>query len=677
MQSTRSKGVGKSPAVFLIAVLLAVMTLAAYWPVKSHDFLEYDDDLYVTANRQVRQGLTWEGVSWAFGAGHAKNWHPVTWISHMADIQLYGAYAGGHHMVNVVFHIINALLLFYLLHRTTGFMWRSAFTAAFFALHPLHVESVSWISERKDLLCAFFWLLTLLAYAGYARRPGLRRYGAVVVFFILALMSKPMAVTLPFVLILMDVWPLQRFSFQDQGRGFSWSLLWGKIPLMGLSAASSLITYLVQKSGGAVGTLGAYPPAGRFANALISYVRYMGNMFWPADLTVFYPYPEQISAWQTAGAAILLIAITLLAIVAIKRRPWFASGWFWYLGTLIPVIGLVQIGLQSHADRYTYIPLIGLFVIVVWTVSEFAGQRPFPRNLSFAAGLAAVILLGISSYFQTAHWKDTHTLFTSALAVTENNYVAHNALGILEARKGNRTEASAHYQAALAAKPDYASVHNNLGLVLAEQGMTDQAVFHYHEAVRIDPKFSRAHNNLGAALMRQNKIDEAMAHFRQAIETDSDYPEAYNNLGNALVKKGKIDEAIENYRRAVKIEPSLVMAHYNLGNALAAASDLDGAAGAYFEALRLDTDFTQVHNNLGTVLARKGDLGRAVEHFELAVQYFPEDAAARKNLEKALEFREKQDPSEITGSETNLIHQSDENRERTEEQQVGRNREHP
>jgi hypothetical protein len=486
MKSTRSRGGGKSPAVLLIAVLLAVMTLAAYWPVRGHDFLDYDDDLYVTANRQVRQGLTWEGVFWAFGAGHAKNWHPVTWISHMADVQLYGAHAGGHHMVNLVFHIVNALLLFYFLNRTTGFMWRSAFVAAFFALHPLHVESVAWISERKDLLCAFFWLLTLLAYAGYAGRPGSRRYGAVVLFFILALMSKPMAVTLPFALILMDYWPLKRFSFQDPDCGFSWRLLREKVPLMGLSAASCLITYLVQESGGAVGTLGAYPLGGRFANALISYVRYMGKIFLPTNLTVFYPYSQQISASQTAGAAILLNAITLLALLLIKRRPWFASGWFWYLGTLIPVIGLVQIGLQSHADRYTYIPLIGLFVVLVWAVSEFAAQRPFLRNLSYASGLAAVALLGFSSYCHTAHWKDTQTLFTRALAVTENNFVAHNALGVIEARKGNQAEAAGHYRQSLKAKPDYASAHNNLGLALAEQGMTEQAVFHFNEAVRND-----------------------------------------------------------------------------------------------------------------------------------------------------------------------------------------------
>lgn len=665
MESTRSKGCGKSPSALLIAVLLAVMTLAAYWPVRGHDFLDYDDDLYVTANRHVRQGLTWDNVSWAFRAGHAKNWHPVAWISHMADVELFGMEAGAHHWINVAFHVLNVLLLFYFLRKTTGFMWRSAFVAAFFALHPLHVESVAWIAERKDLLCAFFWILTMIAYAEYARRPGLRRYGAVVAFFILALMSKPMAVTLPFALILVDLWPLQRFSFQDPGRGFSWRLLREKVPLMGLSAASCLITYLVQESGGAVGTLGAYPLGGRFANALVSYVRYMAKMFMPADLTVFYPYSEQISAWQTAGAAIFLIAITLSAALSIKRRPWFASGWFWYLGTLVPVIGLVQIGLQSHADRYTYIPLIGLFVIPVWAVSEFSKNRPFLRNLSFAAGLAAVALLGFSSYCQTAYWKDTRTLFTRALAVTENNFVAHNALGLIEARKGNRAEAAAHYQQSLKAKPDYASAHNNLGLVLAEQGMTEQAVFHFNEVVRNDSKFSRAHNNLGAALMRQNKIDEAMVQFRRAIDMDPEFPEAHNNLGNALVKKGKIYEAIENYRRAVKIEPSLVMSHYNLGNALAAAGDLGGALGAYFETLRLDPDFTRVHNNLGTVLARKGDFEGAVKHFQLAVQYFPKDASARKNLEKALKIRESQDKPEMIGSKTERVHPSDENRVRT------------
>ena len=539
-----SEGGRKSPCILLIAILLAIMTLVVYWPVNGHDFIDYDDPLYVTNNLHIHQGLTWQGVSWAFTADYAKNWHPLTWISHMADVQLFGAYAGGHHMTNVVFHIINILLLFYLLHETTGFIWRSAFVAAFFAMHPLHVESVVWISERKDVLSTCFWLLTLLAYIEYVKRPCSRRSGAIVLFFVLGLLSKPMVVTLPFVMLLMDYWPLQRFSFQEKGWNRStFKLLWEKTPLIGLSAFTCLITYQVQSSGGAVGTLSDYAPGERFANALSSYVEYMGKMFWPKDLTVFYPYPQHFYAWQTAGAAIFLIATTILALLLLKRRPWFAVGWFWYTGTLIPVIGLVQVGLQSHADRYTYIPLIGLFIIVVWAVAEFAGKRPWLMSLSFTAGFVVIVALGFFSRIQIGYWKDTETLFSRALAVTESNYVAHLALGNLQTTKGDWPRAVEHYKKSLMAKPDYADAHNNLGHALAKQGINEQALIHYQEAVRIDPKLSMAHNNLGQLLLQKNDFAGAIEHFRLTVQYNPEDQGVHKNLERTLELMEKKDRS--------------------------------------------------------------------------------------------------------------------------------------
>jgi tetratricopeptide (TPR) repeat protein len=473
----------------------------------------------------------------------------------------------------VLFHIVNSLLLFIVFRKMTAHLWPSAFVAALFALHPLHVESVAWVAERKDVLSTFFWLLTMFSYARYAERPGIIRYLAVVACFMLGLMAKPMLVTLPFVLLLLDVWPLRRIRFERSGadetgdnlrRSPGFWLIWEKIPLFLLTVACSVLTFVVQQKGGAVRSLEMYPLTMRVANALVSYVKYIVKMIWPVDLAVFYPHPGSLPIWQVAGAGLFLALVSVVVLRAIRRRPWFAVGWLWYAGTLVPVIGLVQIGLQAMADRYTYVPLIGLFIMVAWGVAELLDRWRHKEKLLTTAAIIVLAVFSTISWRQVTYWKDSLTLYKQTLMATSSNYVIHNNLGFSLIARHRFEEAITHFKAALRINPDYENASINLGIALLSQGKIDQCIAYYQEILKKKPAYAGVHHNLGIVLLRNGKVENAVFHFREALRLKPDYAQAYNSLGAALVLTGKTDEAVFNFKKALQIKPDYLEPKDNL-----------------------------------------------------------------------------------------------------------------
>lgn len=545
-----------------VGLALSAVNLIVYGAVRHHDFVGWDDPDYVSQNPNVARGLTWPGVSWAFTSGYAANWHPLTWLSHMLDVQFYGMNAGPHLLTNLLLHIANTILLFGLLLWMTGALGRSAFVAGMFAVHPLHVESVAWVSERKDVLSTLFWMLTIWAYVAYVRQPRLSRYGLVLLLLGLGLMAKPMLVTLPFVLLLLDVWPLGRATLTPSP---AWQrLVWEKVPLLALAAASSIVTFLVQQQGGAVRALEALPVRLRLANAAVSYVSYMGKMLWPARLATFYPFDTALSAWRVAGSIVILAGVSAMAMRVARRHAYVPVGWLWYLGTLVPVIGLVQVGGQSIADRYTYVPLIGLFIMVAWGLPDLIGGWRFGRvALPAAAGLA-ITASTVTAHMQVQHWSDTVALWSHAIEVTSGNYRAHSNLGNFLSDQGKVDEAIRHYQEALRINPNFVEAETNLANTLARQGRLDQAVEHYSHSLLIRPQYAGAHNGLGAILVDQGKVNDAIAHYREAIRLEPEFAEAHNNLAAALAQEGRVDEAVQEVAEALKIQPNSTEFRSNL-----------------------------------------------------------------------------------------------------------------
>ncbi|HSA10026.1 MAG TPA: tetratricopeptide repeat protein [Candidatus Paceibacterota bacterium] len=645
----------------MLCLLLALLTVAIFLPVAWQGFVNYDDSDYVTENTHVQGGLKWTNIVWAFTTGHASNWHPLTWLSHMLDSQLFGLNAGGHHLVSVAFHIANALLLFLLLRCMTGALWRSLVVAGLFSLHPLHVESVAWASERKDVLSAFFFLLTIWAYARYAeggmpvaegRRPGLEvsggqpassiaswscgcRLGPGIWYLLalgcfgLGLMSKPMLVTLPFVLVLLDYWPLRRFRCAAVGR-----LVLEKVPFLLLAAASSVITFIVQRKGGAVST--SLTLGERLANALVSYVRYIGKMLWPKDLSILYPHPGHWPAWQVVGSAVLLVAVCVVVFLLARRRPYLAVGWLWFCGTLVPVIGLVQVGIQSMADRYTYLPLIGLFIMVAWGLEELVPERPWRGGVLAIVAALSLAVCALLTERQIRFWRDSEALFRHAVQVTANNYLAYNNLGFYLNGRGRTSEAMENYRMALKINPAYEDALNNLGYALAGQKKFAEAVPLYEAALRVRPNHAEVHNNLGNALSELGRIDEAIQHYRIVLEQKPEHADAHNNLGIALAMKGKLDEAVPHFYAAIRYKPNYASAHSNLGNALAVQHKLDEAIKEYQTALRLKPEDPQAHNNLGNALAEQGKAEEAIDHYREAIRLNAVNPEAHFNLALAL-----------------------------------------
>jgi len=534
-----------------ICICLAVLTWAVFGQTLWHDFVNYDDPRYVYQNTKITSGLNITGIAWAFAHVHSENWHPLTTITHMLDCSLYGLKAGGHHFSNILFHTIAVVLLFLALQQMTGALWQSAFVAAVFAIHPLHVESVAWVAERKDVLSGVFFMLTLLAYIHYARAPSTWRYVIVAFVFALGLMSKPMLVTVPFVLLLLDYWPLGRIADQRSHPGHQLlSLVVEKIPFIAFSAVSSAVTFFAQR--GAIGWTEQLPMLPRVNNALVSYVIYVRQMFWPANLAVFYPHPEnRLSAWEISLALAVLIGITMAAVILRKKAPFFIMGWFWYLGMLVPVIGLVQVGWQGHADRYTYLPQIGLYIAGTWAFADLTASWRRRRVLLIAAALLVVAALSCSASIQTSYWRNSETLFTHALAVTKHNDVAENNLGIIFLQNGKLDDAISRLQAAINLRPENGPAHNNLAKALLQKGRVAEAMMHYRKFLEIEPENVEARNILGTALIQQRRIREAIEQWQGALAIEPENGNAASNL--AWVFATCPDDSIRDGRRAVEL----------------------------------------------------------------------------------------------------------------------------
>jgi len=553
------------PRELWICVVLLLATFAVYAQVRSHEFVLYDDGDYVTDNAHVRAGLTGDGVAWAFTSSQAGNWFPVTWLSLMLDCQIFGVSSGWLHLVNVLFHGLAALVLFAVLKRMTGAVWRSAFVAFLFSLHPLHTESVAWIAERKDVLSALFWFLTIWAYLRYVKRPGWARYLIVTAVFILGLMSKSMVVTLPVVLLLLDFWPLRRFG---NGRGSVGRLLLEKAPLLALAMGAGVATYIMQQRSHYVMPLELIPLSQRLGNALISVVAYMGDMLWPARLAVFYPFDPHVPLWQPVAAGLAILAVSVLAVRAMGRRPYLAVGWFWYLITLLPVIGLVQVGSQARADRYTYIPMVGISIALAWGAAEFVKNHSKFGTAMAAAAVAVCLACAAVTWRQVGYWQDTITLFQRSLSVTSGNFLGYHILG----------------------------------LALRDRGRLDEAIASYREAIKISPGFEEAHADLSQALLEKGRADESLTEVAIATAIKPDDDEAQYNLGTALASEGRFEDATVAFRAAVRLKPDYAKAHANLGSALASLGRLDEAIAEFTEALRIDPGLEGVRDNLNAAL---------------------------------------------------------------------------
>lgn len=621
----------------LIGLLLVLATLVAYWQVGNNEFINLDDDLYVTDNPHVKEGLTLRGVLWAFTTMHAGHWHPMTWLSHLLVYDLYALNPSGHHMVNLLFHVANTLLLFFLFQRMTGAPWPSGFVAALFALHPLHVESVAWVAERKDVLCAFFWILTMWAYVLYVERPKLNRYLLVVLCFILALLSKPMAVTLPFVLLLLDDWPLGRLQLEksensDHRRVTISRLILEKTPLFFITAVLSLLTILAQSKGGAVTAIGKLPFEIRIGNALVSYVRYISKMIWPDGLAVLYPHPIILPLWEIVGATLLLAMITALVIRVGRKHSYYRVGWLWYLGTLVPVIGLVQVGIQAMADRFTYIPLIGLFMMIAYGVPDILVGWRYRRIALMTSVSLILLILMITTLSQVKLWQNSVRLFNHTLKVTVNNPLIHNNLGVALARQGKDQEAMVHYRKALEIIPNYADVYVNLGILLSRQGRDQEALAHFIQALQFNPDNIEAHNNLGVILSKEGKTQDAIAHFTKALRINPNYAEAYSNLGISLLHQGRIQEAIDHLNQALRINPKDAKVHQNLGIALTSQGKIEEAIVHLTQALQINPNNADAHYSLASLLSRQGKDPEALGHYTEALRMNPRDAQAHYEL---------------------------------------------
>lgn len=623
---------------WLICLGLAVATLAIYWRVLGYDFVAYDDTDYVTENPMVRAGLNFKGVFWALTHSYACNWHPLTWISLMLDCQIFGLHAGGFHFVNVAFHAANAALLFLLLDRISGARWRSAVAAALFALHPLHVESVAWISERKDVLSTFFALLSLLAYARFAEESKVQSRTSKIWFacalglFALGLLAKPMLVTLPFVILLLDFWPMERL--QNIGWRTFFTPAFGRLvrekwAWFALSAVSSAITYYAQKTGGAVLNTAYFPFTWRAENAIGSYFLYILKTCWPVHLAIFYPLDRERPTGLFLAAAGFLLIVSLASLALMKRRPYLPVGWFWFVGTLVPVLGFVQVGSQSMADRYTYLPSIGIFIAVVWWAGELIGGSKSKVIIGNFAVTIVLVALSIVTFVQTGYWKDSITLFGHAVEVTRDNDTALNNLGAALFHAHRYDEALACDEAAVRLLPGSALYQNDLGAALAAVNRQSEALAHYSEAVRLDPSSAHFQNNLATALARAGQEDAAIDHYQVAIRDDPKFAEPYSNLGALYVSRHRLDDALREYTEALRLDPENAVIHLNAGLLFAKAGHADEAQNQLAEAVRLDPVSGKARYEFGHELLLRGKIQPARDQLAEAVRLKPDDAHAQ------------------------------------------------
>jgi protein O-mannosyl-transferase len=689
---------------WLACTLLVLAVAAVYLPVVELSFLTFDDDYYVARNPHVAGGLTWAGVRWAFTHAHSANWHPLTWLSHMLDCQLYALRPAGHHLTNVLFHAANTLLLFFWLRSLTAAFWRSAFVAALFALHPLHVESVAWVAERKDVLSAFFGLLSLWAYTSWAKSSVVssqssettqkgsttdhvsRFYLLSLLLFAFGLMSKPMLVTWPFVMLLLDYWPLGRMQ-KEEGRrknaaadttlhalGFTFhvsrGLLLEKLPFFALAIVSSAVTIVAQHTGGALATLAAVPFGVRVLNAFEAYLRYLFQLFWPANLAVIYPFAGSPAAGTAAAGLLVVVGLALVAWWQRKRRPYLAVGWAWYVGTLVPVIGLVQVGNQAMADRYTYLPAIGVFILVAWGASDFVAarsahwrasvpasansaearhgqgargrsssltsRRPSGRLALAAAAAAILVACGLVARAQLQHWRNSETLFRHALKVNRNNFVAWSGLGYYLAEQGQVREAEDCYRAAVEINPSFADAWNGLGFALTSLKRHEEAIVSYETAVRLAPNHIQARNNLATALATSGRLEEAKAQCRAAAEVDPRAADPHSNLGALFAREAKWEEAVAEYRRALLLDPGLTEARCGLAGALARQGNFEEGVRELSALLAAQPSNAPARLQLGVILSRQGQTDRAIAEFTELLRVSPIDPEAHYHLALAL-----------------------------------------
>lgn len=588
----------------LLALALVILTLLTFGPVRFHGFLIWDDVAYVVENPHVRSGLSVENVVWAFTTRYASYWHPFTWLSHMLDVELYGLNPEGHHWNNLLLHVAGTLLLFLLLKSMTGALWRSALAAALFSLHPLRIESVAWVAERKDLLGLFFWMVTLWMYHQYAIERTSRKYLLALFFFILGLLSKPTLVALPVVLLLLDFWPLRRFgSARDSGgrqasRDSFRILILEKIPFFLLAGASGLVTYLAARDIGALPGTDAVPFSIRFGNVLISYVRYLLKTIWPGGLSFYYPFPQDPwPLWQVVGCFLILGTLTLLAVRSASRHPYFMVGWFWFLATLLPVIGIIQVGSQSMADRFTYVPHVGLFVAAVWWSADLTADWPSRKLVQCLISFIVLFPLALTTHHQLRFWKDDFSLFSRSVQVTRNNYFAHYMLGETFLR----------------------------------QAKTDEAILEYEKAIRILPENPLFHRAMGIAFLKQRKFGDAVKQFRKVVTISPGSPAALTDLGAALKEQGELEEAVRFLHQALSLKP-LPETHHNLGLIYAGRGDFQNAIHHYEQALRIRPDSIMVHNDLGVALYSIGEIERALSHVSEALRMDPGNPRVRQNL---------------------------------------------
>ena len=525
-----------------ICVLIILVTYIVYHQVQDHKFIAFDDGLYVTENFHVRTGLNLENITWSFTTTHSSNWHPLTWMSHMLDVSLFGMNPGSHHLMNVFFHLLNSLLLFFVFRQLTGKIWQSAFVAVIFAIHPLHVESVAWVSERKDVLSTFFGMTTLLSYGRYAKYGSKGFYLVALLAYILGLMAKPMLVTLPFVLLLLDFWPLRRLKFKKHPKTISYNhndisdlkIIFEKIPFFIFTLASCVVTFYAQQSGGSVASLEVFSLKSRIANAVVSYIAYIGKGIWPVHLSAFYPYSNSLPIWQVAGAGLLLVLISWFCILTIKQRPYLLVGWLFYLGTLFPVIGLIQVGEQAMADRYTYVPLIGILIMLAWGLPDLLKRWRYQKPALATGAILLFTVLIIGSWSQVKHWSDNISFYHHMIKVNDNNYMAHYNLGVYLVDHNQIGEAIMHYRKAIRIKPGHVNAINNLANALVLEGKFSEAVPYYIDALRRVPQDPEIHNNLGVALLHAGKTEQAIDHFKTALEIRPNYIEARQNLKKAV-----------------------------------------------------------------------------------------------------------------------------------------------
>ncbi len=635
---------------FIIALFLGFLVIILYSPVVHFSFINYDDPEYVVFNPHVNQGLTLNGIKWAFTSFHASNWHPITWLSHMLDCQLFGLDAGLHHFTNLLLHLVNTLFLFTILLKFTKRTWPAACVAALFAVHPLHVESVAWIAERKDLLSTFFFLTVLWSYGRYAESSKKTFfYILTLLFFILGLMAKPMLVTLPFVLLLLDYWPLERFNKQNLNTGWFekrvvLSVITEKIPFFLLSAISSYITVLAQKS--AISAEAQYPFHLHIINSIIAYGRYIEKMIIPTHLAVLYPLPEHVPWLRFWVSLSFLLLVTLTCFYYSKKKPYLLMGWLWYVGTLVPVIGIVQVGVQSMADRYTYIPLIGIFIMLSWMGSDLINKwmkLKYPGVLCFGI---LIVLLSITTRFQLGYWKNSISLFRHTLQVTKNNYIAENNFGLALVDKGNPQEASKHFALAIQINPVFSTPYLNLGLIQESKHAYQKAMDYYHKALTIKPSFAEVYFNIGNIYFHERKYKKAQEKYLKVLQLKPDFAEAYNGLGAIFTRTKDFDKAITAFQKALALGPydiatkqNLVNVYCSLGNHYLRQGRYKDASANYLAAIKIQPDSSQAYNGLGAFFTRIGNFDKALFCFKKALAISPQNATARQNLKELLKSK--------------------------------------